>query len=189
MTTKLGRISSWTLALVGQPIPLHGLEHKHRELVLEVHAPLGALVTVTDRDGSLILGEVVGYEEFSVNCRGYAELMLESEHEVYYRTDDSKPTAVDGQRLKTYRQPYVERVRDPVMERYFRHTQRTMENMAAQQAEVLAAVQKDMAAERKRNAARLKELQDAAKPAQPVETDAAAEQAPGGAVDASKGAK
>lgn len=189
MTTKLGRINSWTLATEAA-VKLPGLAHKHRDLVVEVHAPLGALVTVTDINGSLILGEVRGYEEFSVNVQGDVRLLLESEHEVYWRTDDSKPTAVDGERLKTFRKPYVERVRDPVMERYFRHTQRTMESMVAQQAEVLANIGRDMAAERKRTAAQIKALEDAqTKSTQPVETNKAGEQAPGGTLDTKDGAK
>lgn len=189
MTTKLGRIASWSLAVAGEDISLKGQLHKYRDLVLEVHAPLGALVTVTDHDGSLILGEVVGYQEFSVSVKGDVALLLESEHEVYWRTDDSRETAVDGQRLKTYRKPYIERVRDPVMERYFAHTQRTMQNMAQQQAEVLATLQKDMAAQSKRHAAELKKVTDATKPAKPVEGNKAAEPASGQPVVAPESAK
>lgn len=176
MTTKLGRIESWTLAVGTVKFP--GLIHKHRELVVECHAPMGALATVETQDGILVLGEVLGYEEFSVLVRGEVKFTLESEHEAYWRTDDSKPTAADGQRLKTYRQPYIERVRDPVMERYFRHTQRTMESMARQQAEALAVIQADVARERNASAARLKELENAAKATKPVETNPAPEQAP-----------
>lgn len=177
MVTKLGRIASWTLATL-EPVPLVGPVHKYREVVLEIHAPLGALVTVEDRNGALILGEVVGYQEFSVMVTGEAQMTIESEHEAYWRSDDSKPTAVDGARLKTYRKPYVERVRDPVMERYMRHTQRTMENMAQQQADALAAIQKDVAAERKRTAAELKRLEDVGKATKPVESNPPAQPAP-----------
>jgi len=189
MTTKLGRIESWTL--FEKTVQLEGLLHKHRELVIECHAPMGALASVETTDGVLVLGEVVGYEEFSVIVRGPVRFDLESEHEAYFRTDDCKPTAADGKRLKSYREPYIERVRDPVMERYFRMTQRTMENMQAQQAEVVATLAAQINKDRKASAAEIKRLEDAAKASatKPVEGDTSAKPASGGTVDPGNGAK
>lgn len=111
---NLGPLSQWFLCESGKSIDLPGQRRNVRiALICAGRAP----VAVTDLSvGTMtIIGYVEGLQEFVFGVQGHCQVSVDSEADVYYRTDDGDVTCVEYDN-----EPFVtsmeRRVRNPQLE-------------------------------------------------------------------------